>query len=72
MWYATLMNEQELLQKIDALALKVEQVYQTSEKTRKYFLWTLIVTLILFVIPLVGLFFAVPSFLSTYSEVSNF
>lgn len=59
--------ETELLQKLQAQDEKLEQIYQSVEKTRKYFLWTMIGTVAMFVIPLIGLLFAVPFFLSTLS-----
>jgi len=47
----------------------IEKIYISAEKTRKYFLWTLIVTLILFVLPLLVMAFVLPSLLSGYSEL---
>ena len=38
------------------------------EKTRKYLLWTMIATIAFFVLPLVGLLFIVPSFISSYTS----
>ena len=57
----------ELLQKLQAQDEKLERIYQSVEKTRKYFLWTLIATIVMFVLPLLGLLFAVPFLLSTLS-----
>ncbi len=62
------MNEQELALKIEDLTRKVDAIYVSTEKTRKYFLWTMIISIALFVLPLLGLLFAIPSFLSTYSS----
>lgn len=55
----------ELSQKLQAQDEKLEQIYQSVEKTRKYFLWTMIATIVTFVLPLVGLVFAVPFLLNT-------
>lgn len=63
--------EDELRQRLDAIEGKIADVYVSAEKTRKYFLVILIVSVVAFVLPLIGLFFAVPSFLSTYSDISN-
>ena len=54
-----------------AIEQKIDAIYQTTEKTRKYFLWTLIVTLALVVLPAVGLLFAVPTFMATYSSLGD-
>lgn len=45
----------------------IEKIYISVEKTRKYFLWTMIITIALFVLPLIGLMFAIPSLISTYT-----
>ncbi len=45
---------------------KIDKIYKSVEKTRKYFLWTMIITVALFVLPLIGLFFAIPSFMTNY------
>jgi hypothetical protein len=53
------------------LQVKINKIYDSVEKTRKYFLWTMIITVALFVLPLIGLIFAIPSFLSQYSQISS-
>ena len=56
----------EIAKRLDEQAAKIDAVYASVEKTRKYFLWTMLVTLAFLVLPIIGLFFAVPSFLSNY------
>lgn len=63
----TMGMDPELKKKLEAQDERLEQIYQSVEKTRKYFLWTMIATLVAFVLPLIGLVFAVPFFLSTLS-----
>ncbi|MEI6022344.1 MAG: hypothetical protein WCQ32_00670 [bacterium] len=53
-------------QKIEELSKKIDAVYASVEKTRKYFKWTMIITVALFVLPLIGLVFAIPSFMANY------
>lgn len=65
------MDDQELRQRLDGLEKKISDVYASAEKTRKYFLTLVIISVVAVVLPLVGLVFAVPSFLSTYSDISN-
>ncbi len=65
------MEDQELRQKLDTLEQKIDAVYVSAEKTRKYFLGVIIVSVVAFVLPLVGLMFAIPSFLSTYGEMMS-
>ncbi len=49
---------------------RLDAIYVSTEKTRKYFLWTLIVTVVLLVLPLIGLAFAIPFYLQTLSGLS--
>lgn len=60
--------EQELLQKLAEQQQKIDQIYVSVEKTRKYFLWTMILTVVTFFLPLIGLLFAIPFFLNTYAS----
>lgn len=57
--------EQDILNRLQAQEELLQKVYVSAEKTRKYFLWTFYVTLALFVLPLVGLMFAIPALFST-------
>lgn len=55
----------ELKNKLDALEKKLDAVYVSAEKTRKYFLAVIIVSVAVFVLPLIGLLFAIPAMLSS-------
>ncbi len=44
---------------------KLNAIYVSVEKTRKYFQWTLIISVAVIVIPLLGLIVVIPQFLST-------
>jgi len=59
--------ENEILKKLEESEQKIDEIYKSVEKTRKYFLWTLIITLAVFILPLIALMFVIPSFLSTYT-----
>lgn len=59
---------EERLKKIEE---RLEQTYLSAEKTRKYILYTIIGTVVTFVLPLIALAFVVPFFLSTLSSISN-
>lgn len=61
--------EQDLDARLAALEAKIDKTFTSAEKTRRYFLFVLIVTLIAFVLPLIGLFFAIPSMLAGYGEL---
>jgi F0F1-type ATP synthase membrane subunit c/vacuolar-type H+-ATPase subunit K len=55
----------EINQKLAAQEVKLEAIWRSVEKTRKYFMWTLIITLLAIVLPLFGLVFAIPAYLRT-------
>jgi hypothetical protein len=57
--------ENEILKKIEAQDKKLEEIYSSIEKIRKYFLITLIITVAAVVLPLIGLAFVIPQFLNT-------
>ena len=64
--YFNIMDE-IILRKLEEQEKKVDAIYVSVEKTRKYFLWTLILSLAFFLLPLIGVAFAVPFFLNTLS-----
>lgn len=61
--------ESDLAQKFETLEKKIDAAYESAEKTRKYFLVFLILSTIGFLLPIIGLLFAVPAFLSVYGEL---
>ncbi|MBI5003860.1 hypothetical protein HZC00_02100 [Candidatus Kaiserbacteria bacterium] len=65
------MEDQGFNRRMDEMEKKLDAVYESSEKMRKFFLWTVIAGVVAFVLPLIGIFFAIPSFISTYSNISN-
>lgn len=46
--------------RLDAQDEKLDQIYRSVEKTRKYFLWTLVATVVAFVLPLVAAMILLP------------
>lgn len=60
--------DKEINQKLRMQDEKLDRIYVSVEKTRKYFLWTLIGTVITFFLPLIGLMFVIPYFLSSLSS----
>ncbi len=59
------MNE-ELIKKIEAQEEKIDAIYVSVEKTRKYFLFIIWASVITFVLPAIGLMFAIPAFIDNY------
>lgn len=61
--------DEELKKRLEAQDQLLQKIYVSCEKTRKYLLWTFIVTIIFFALPLLGLLIAIPKFISTYSSL---
>lgn len=55
-------------EKIKILEEKIDAIYKSVEKTRKYFLVTLIVSIAVIVLPMIGLVFIAPSLMDTATE----
>jgi polyferredoxin len=60
--------EEDIKNRLDVQDEYLLKIYKSVEKTRKYFRWTLIASIVMFFIPLLGLIFILPSFLSSYSS----
>lgn len=57
--------EQEILRRLEVQEALLQKVYTSVEQTRKYFLWTIIGSVVLVVLPLLVLGFVLPNFIST-------
>lgn len=62
------MIDPELLAKLDEISAKADKAYHAAESARKYLFWTGVITLVLFVLPLIGLMFVIPQFINSYTS----
>ena len=70
--FAIIMSmEPNLQNKLSELEAKIDAIFVSTEKTRKYFLVVMWVTLAAVLLPLIGLLFAIPTFINTYNEALN-
>jgi hypothetical protein len=65
------MLDPELAAKLEEIYQKADAAYRAAESSRKYLFWTGVVTVVLFVLPLIGLVFVIPQFLSYYASASS-
>ena len=63
--------ENDTAKKLETLEAKIDAIYVSVEKTRKYFFWTMIITVVVLVVPLIGLAFAIPMFMTNYVGTMN-
>ena len=59
---------EEILKKIDEQNTKIDAIYESVDKLRKYFLWMLIITIVTIVAPLILMIFAIPTIMATFSS----
>lgn len=60
--------EQELFDKLEEQNKKIDAIYVSVEKTRKYFLWTLIITIATVILPIIALIILLPWLMNTLSS----
>lgn len=60
---------EELKSKMEALEKKVGELERTVKMIKRIFLWTIIISVALFILPLIGLVFVIPQFLSNYASL---
>lgn len=61
----------DLRQRIEELERKVDETLRLTRRTYQIILWTGIITVAVIVLPLIGLVFVIPQFLSEYSQIGN-
>ncbi len=61
----------EIAKRLEVVESKLDAVHRSIERMRKYFLWTLIITIAVILLPLIGLAFVIPTFLSTYGNLGG-
>ena len=62
------MEEEKILQKLEEHDAKLNAIYKSVEQTRKIFLATVIMSVVTFVLPLIGLIFIIPWFLHVMGD----
>lgn len=57
--------------RLDAMEQKIDAILESTEKARRYAMFTAIVTIAVIVLPALGLLIAIPQFLSTYNDIGS-
>lgn len=52
--------EPDVFKRLEDMERKIDHMFASVEKIRRYFLWTLIITLITVILPIVALAFVAP------------
>jgi hypothetical protein len=61
----------QLEQRLASQDQKLNQIYVSIEKMRKYFLWTMIITIGMVVLPVIALAAVIPWFLNVVGSAYN-
>jgi len=56
---------------LKSLEEKINAIYTSVEKTRKYIKWAFVISVLAVVLPMIGLLFAIPSFLSNFRQLQS-
>lgn len=64
------MND-EIKQLIEAQQKKIDEMYLMMDKIKKYMKWTLITTLVFFVLPLIAALLVIPFAINSYTSTLN-
>lgn len=57
--------EPDIQKKLEEHDRLLAEIFKSTERTRKYILWTVIGSILMFVIPLIILMFLIPTYLKT-------
>ncbi len=60
--------DQQLQLRLQTLEQKIDAIYVSAEKTRKYILSMVVITVVTLVLPLLIMIVAIPSFIGSYSN----
>ncbi len=60
---------EKIEEKINELERKIDEMAKIIRKLYLTFLWVIIISIALVVLPFIGLMFAIPSFIDTYSAL---
>ncbi len=63
--------DQEIKNKLDEQTKKIDAIFVSVEKSRKYFLVTMWITILAIVLPIIGIGIFVPTFLESYTNIIN-
>ncbi|MDF1498714.1 MAG: hypothetical protein P1P85_05195 [Patescibacteria group bacterium] len=61
-----MINEEQITEILKQNQELLKKTYESAEKTRKYILYSAIFTILMFVLPIIGLIIIIPMFLNSY------
>ncbi|MDD5032860.1 MAG: hypothetical protein PHC85_01970 [Candidatus Pacebacteria bacterium] len=63
------MEQEEIVKKLDALEKAIEENTRITRQLRLYFILMVVISAAVVILPLIGLLFVLPGFLSSYGNL---
>ena len=63
--------DEETKQRLERMEKQMEEVYAMARRLYRIILWAVIVSVVIFVVPLIGLMFEIPSLINTYANINS-
>ncbi len=63
------MTEGDIQTQLDAIEKKVDEIKKMIRLIKKIFIWTVVVSAAMIILPLIGIAFAIPSVISSYGSL---
>ena len=57
-----------MLERLQAQERKIDEIHRSLERMRRYFFWKFVVTVIIIMLPIIGVSFLIPKFLGNICE----
>lgn len=61
-------SESDVMNKLNENGEQLDDIQDSVHGMRRIFFWTMIITLVLIILPVIGLVFFIPSFVNTYAS----
>jgi len=61
-----MINEEQIMEILKQNQELLKKTFESAEKTRKYILYSAIFTILMFVLPIIGLIIIIPMFVNSY------
>ncbi len=62
------MEEKKIIEQLQEQDVKLNAIYKSVEQARKLFIATLVITIVVMVLPMIGMIFIIPWFMSVMGD----
>lgn len=63
--------DEETKRRLESMEKQMDEVYKLARRLYTLIFWTVVGSVVLFVVPLIGLAFEIPSLINTYANIGN-